>query len=264
MTSVRIATWNLERPKQNGHAKNLRRLQRIREIGADLWVLTESHSAIGLDGYSNLASSCLPGGYHTDGESCATIWLYWPIRQVVPTFDRHFAVCAEVDSPAGPMLAFGTIITYANDPGPDGSSRRWEEHRKSVAAHAADWLRLRKQFPDHLLCVAGDFNQSRDGSGWYEDADSVRMLSVALDQSSLQCVTELDMRANGLSRATIDHICLPRPFANCVRTIGAWEGKTDDGLSLSDHNGVFIDVDTRPCSEQYLLSTSNKAIFSLR
>ncbi len=248
MTAIRIATWNLERPKQNGHSKNLRRIEKIHEINADLWVLTETHSAIALDGYACLATPS-QSGYHTDGESFAAIWSRWPIRRAIPTFDPYFSICAEVDSPAGLMLIFGTIITYANDPGPDGKARRWEEHRKSIAAHSADWLRLREKFPNHLLCVAGDFNQSRDGSGWYEDADSVAKLSLALNHSSLKCVTELDMRANGLSRATIDHICLSKPFANGVRTIGAWEAKAPDGCKMSDHNGVFIDVDAQSCGQ---------------
>lgn len=165
MTTMRIATWNLERPKQNGHSKNLRRIEKIREIDADLWVLTETHSAIALDGYACLATPSQLG-YHAKGESFATIWSRWPIRQAVPTIDPYFAVCAEVDSPAGPMLVFGTIITYASDPGRNGNSRRWEEHRKSVVSHASDWRRLREQFQTHLVCVAGDFNQSRDGSGW--------------------------------------------------------------------------------------------------
>ena len=248
MSGLRIATWNLERPKQNGHSRNLRRIEKIHEINADLWVLTETRSAIALDGYSCLASPSQPG-YHSNGESFAAIWSRWPIRRAVPTFDPYFAVCAEVNSPAGPMLVFGTIITYANDPGSDGTSRRWEEHRKSIASHASDWNRLRDEYPNHLFCVAGDFNQSRDGSGWYEDAESVRKLSLALDQSSLQCVTELDMQAHGLSRATVDHICLSRELAIRVRAIGAWEGKTNDGSKTSDHNGVFIDVDPQPCGQ---------------
>ncbi len=248
MSKLRIATWNLERPTENGHLRNVRRIKKIREIDADLWVLTETHAAITLDGYTSLASQSLPG-YHANGESFATILSRWPIRRAVSTLDPYFTVCADVDSPAGPMLVFGTIITYANDRGQDGKSRRWEEHRKSIESHAADWRRLRKDFPDHLFCVAGDFNQSRDGSGWYEDAESLKKLSSALDQSSLQCVTELDMRANGLSRATVDHICLSRSLASGVHTIGAWEGTTEDGGRMSDHNGVFIDIDAQPCSQ---------------
>ena len=250
MANLRIATWNLERPKQNAHSKNLRRIEKIREIDADIWVLTETSSAIALDGYVSLASESQPG-YHSSGESFATIWSRWPIRRKLQTFDPFFAVCAEVDSTAGPMVVFGTIITYANDKGPDGTGRRWEEHRKSIESHGEDWRRLRKEFPGHLFCVAGDFNQSRDGSGWYEDAQSVKMLSAELDGSDLQCVTEDNMRTSGhlKSRASIDHICLSKSLATRGVSVGAWEGTTADGCRMSDHNGVVININAQPGSQ---------------
>ena len=253
MTHLRIATWNMERPKLNVHAKNSRRLEKIREIDADLWILTETSSAIALDGYASLASESQPG-YHSTGESFATIWSRWPIRRRIPTFDSFFAVCAEIDSPLGPMAVFGTIITNANDRGPNGSARRWEEHRKSIESHGADWYRLRKEFPDHLFCVAGDFNQSRDGSGWYEDAESLKMLTSALECSSLLCVTEDDMRAKGFlqTRASIDHICLSQTLATQVVSVGAWEGTAVDGYRMSDHNGIVVDIEK---SEQVLHSS---------
>lgn len=242
MAKMRIATWNLERPRKNGLVKNERRLDRIRGIDADLWILTETHAAIALAGYSSVASE-RPDGYR-EGESYASIWSRWPICQQIPTFDPRFAVCAELASPAGPMVVYGSIITYANDPGPEKISRRWEEHRKSIEAHAIDWRRLRESFPSHLFCAAGDFNQSRDGSGWYEDAQSVVRLTQALEDITMQCVTELDMRANGLSRATVDHICLSRSLVAGVSVLGAWEGHTESGDRMSDHNGVFVDIDT--------------------
>lgn len=250
MVPLRIATWNLERPKMNGIAKNSRRLEKIREIDADLWVLTETSSAITLDGYQSLASGS-ESGYHSTGENFVTIWSRWPIRRRLPTFDSTLTVCAEVDSPVGPMIVFGTIITYANDVGPNGTARRWEEHRKSIAYHTADWHRLRKEFPDHLFCVAGDFNQSRDGSGWYEDLQSVKMLTSGLDRCSLQCVTEDDMRAIGIlqSRASIDHICLSKSLASQVVAVGAWEGRTADGCRMSDHNGIVVDIYAQPGSQ---------------
>lgn len=240
---MRIATWNLERPKTNGQAKNSRRIEKICEVDADLWVLTETSSAIALTGYESLASG-REAGYHSEGENFATIWSRWPILRSLPTFDPSFTVCAEVKSPLGPMVVFGTIITYANDKGSSGAARRWEEHKKSIAAHADDWCRLRKKFPDHLFCVAGDFNQSRDGSGWYEDAEAVKMLSDALDRSALQCVTEVNMRTNGmlLSRSSIDHICLSKSLASQVVSVGAWEGTTADGHRMSDHNGIVINI----------------------
>ena len=231
MANLRIATWNLERPKPNSNSKNPQRLKKILEINADLCVFTETHSAIALDHYYSLASTAVPD-YHSDGESYATIWSRWPIIGRLPTYDPFFTVCAVIDTPIGPAIVFGTIITYANDRGPNNDSRRWEEHRKSINAHGEDWLRLRNTFPNHMFCVAGDFNQSRDGSGWYEDADSVTMLTSALQRTTMRCVTEQNMRANGLlqSRASVDHICLSHPHAKHVVTVAHGRAQLQMGI----------------------------------
>ena len=98
-------------------------------------------------------------------------------------------------------------------------------------------------WPRGLCCVAGDFNQNRDGTRWYRDYPdneaAVELLSRALDKVSLKCVTEDDMRTqHGISRANIDHICLPTQIDAARITFGCWDG---DGMS--DHNGVFVDVE---------------------
>lgn len=244
MAHLRIATWNLERPKLNGVVKNSRRIDKICQVNADLWILTETSSAIAIEGYASLASG-REKNYHTPGENYTTIWSRWPIQHRIATFDPSFTVCVEIVTPAGPMIVFGTIITYANDLGELGKARRWEEHRKSIKEHDTDWYRLRNEFPDHLFCIAGDFNQSRDGSGWYEDVESVQMLTTALARSSLVCVTETDLRAKGIlqSRASIDHICLSESLATKVEALDAWEG-TADGCRMSDHNGIVVDLST--------------------
>jgi hypothetical protein len=237
----RIATWNLERPKQNSWIKNQRRLNKIYEISADVWVLTETNTAISLQGNYESVASC-GSEYHKAGENLTTIWSRWKILCCLPTFDSTCAVCAEVNSPFGAMIVYGTVITYANDKGMSGTAKRWEEQRRSIHQHHEDWLRIQKQFPNHLMCIAGDFNQSRDGSGWYEDKESVDRLSANLHNLSLVCVTEENMRARGLSRATVDHICLSASLVPHVVKVGAWEGTTPENGKMSDHNGVFVDI----------------------
>lgn len=240
---IRIATWNLERPSQNGWRKNQRRLDKIDEINADLWILTETNSAIALKEQGYTAIESLPiQGYHKAGEHLSTIWSRWQVNRCLDTFDVTVAVCAEVDSPFGAMIVYGTVITYANDKGLSGTSKRWEEHRKSIDQHYQDWKRIKQQYPHHLLCIAGDFNQSRDGSGWYEDQESVKMLTSALQSLEITCVTEKDMRTQGLSKALVDHICLSDALSSSVVGVGAWEGTTAEREKMSDHNGIFVEL----------------------
>ncbi len=238
--TIRIATWNLERPSQNGWAKNQLRLDKIDEIGADLWVLTETNSALCLEskGYTAV-ESCPIQGYHKAGEHLSTIWSAWKILDCIPTFDASVAVCAEIES-LGAMIVYGTVITYANDKGLSGTAKRWEEHRQCIRQHHEDWSRIKQRYPNHLMCIAGDFNQSRDGSGWYEDKESTEMLSNALQDLGLACVTEDDMRSQGLSRASIDHICLSDALSSGVLDVKAWEETTAKRERMSDHNGIFV------------------------
>ena len=241
---MRIATWNLERPRPRGVAKNSAIRAQIDRIDADLWVLTETSQAVTPPGYSVASSPPVPD-YHGPGENYTTVLSRWPIKQRLPTWQPALSVCVEVVSPFGSCLVYGTIITYANYRGPEGRSKRWEEHRKAIAAHREDWRRLRAAFPTHAIVVAGDFNQSRDGSGWYEDATSVEALTETLDHCELACVTQQNFReVYGLDRATIDHICLGGPFRHKPLQGDAWSGTTIDMLRMSDHNGVVVRVAT--------------------
>lgn len=240
---MRIATWNLERPKLGGVGKNQAVLAQMAQVDADIWVLTETSSAIELPGYAAALSPPVLG-YHASGENYTTVLSRWPLLRVVPTWEPSLSVCAEVICPLGPCLIYGTIIPYANYRGADGNSKRWVEHRKSIEAHRREWMKLRREFPAHAMILAGDFNQSRDGSGWYEDAASVAQLTAALQDSDLACVTQQNFRDTfGLPRATIDHVCVGGWLAGKPTQVSAWPGTTGTGTKLSDHNGVAVRID---------------------
>jgi len=229
--SLRIATWNLERPRLRGWKKNPIIQEHINEIKADLWILTETNSAINPGTcYSGVASS--PVSYHTPGEICSTIWSRYPIEKPFPTFDPSRAVCAEIRSPIGNFLVYGTIITWANDKGPTGTSKKWQEHYKAIASHGQDWAKLNQALP---LCVAGDFNQTLSGSIGYGTHQGRKLLSQELQQNNLVCVTDK-------IEHNIDHICLSADWAKRVNQVDTWQGFTPDGKPVSDHQGVYVDL----------------------
>jgi endonuclease/exonuclease/phosphatase family metal-dependent hydrolase len=248
---MRIATWNLERPRDREPRRAVHLREVLSRIRADLWVLTETNEGIAPHpGYVNASTLVMAGG--DPGERKATIWSRWPIRPI-PVQHPDRAVCAEVMPDEGPpLLVVGIVLPYHLDRGPHGVARAWEEHYGSIPVHGAEWRALRAAYPRHRVVVAGDFNQSRDGRlwpwgrQWYGTRHGRDALSRELASTDLVCVTEEDLVQAGKlqTKSTIDHICLDASTATAVRHVGAWEpGSGAGGVRLSDHNGVWVDLE---------------------
>ncbi|MGJ8641765.1 MAG: hypothetical protein ACSHX9_00025 [Luteolibacter sp.] len=149
-----------------------------------------------------------------------------------------------MDHPDFQLLVYGSIIAYAGYKGSDGKSPMWEAHYRYIEWHGRDWLQLRKEFPNHHLITGGDYNQNRDGARWYGTKHGRNMLSKVLQGAGLLCVTEQDFVAAGMleKRHTVDHICMDESMADRVIQVDAWERTRPDGLQLSDHSGVLVDL----------------------
>lgn len=239
---IRIATWNLERPKLNGREKNdriLSKLKKVNEDEIDIWVFTETNASISL-GERYFSVATLPvSGYHSLGESTTTIWTRLPMIKRIVTYDPDTAVCIEVESSLGPMIIYGAVITYAGDKGPNQKSKRWQEHLSELKKMAEEWCRIRKEYPDRHLIVAGDFNQNP----WQrkENEEAKKLLFSSLDETGLTCLTNKDFPE--IDRVNIDHICVSEELADKVSTAFAWNGSKASG-KMSDHNGVCVVFET--------------------
>lgn len=244
--NLRIATWNLELPHPRSTARNARRLDMIREIDADIWILTETHDLIDLSAtHRGVVTNSSPRKPRP-GLRCGAIWCRkdWPTVREIPTSDPSEAVCAEIQHPAGHLLVYGSIIAYHGYTGPNHDSPQWAEHYRFIDWHRGDWQRLRGEFPQHHMVTGGDYNQARDGVGKYGTQHGRDLLSAALQAARLSCVTAEDFTATRKlrSRHNIDHICVDDRWAGFVSGVGAWEGIASDGTRLSDHNGVWVDL----------------------
>lgn len=254
---MRIATWNVERPKSNTAPRSQRVLNKIQEIAADIWILTETHDAInpGPDYY--VASSLnVPNApiLHAEGEHKTTIWSRWPIIEYWETATPLRAACVVIETPLGALVVYGTVIPYQKARWPYGTPRDWDAHYAAIATQGADWSRLRRKYPAHGLCVAGDLNQTRTGRLWYGSKWGRALLDLALRENKLVGVTQADFSAaevlspedQALLTVCIDHICLDHRWAGFVQRVGIWPKHTAAGENLSDHNGVFVDLKSVP------------------
>ena len=110
---IRSATWNIERPKNAHQTRSQRILDKIGDLRADIWILTETHDAILPDIDYHVASSPTvtdPPICHNDGEHKASIWSRWPIIRQVRTSTDHRAICAILDTPRGEIVVYGTVL----------------------------------------------------------------------------------------------------------------------------------------------------------
>jgi endonuclease/exonuclease/phosphatase family metal-dependent hydrolase len=97
------------------------------------------------------------------------------------------------------------------------------------------------------MVVAGDFNQSLDGSRYYGTASTRKALAEALEGSNLRCVTTEDVVAVGklVKNHLVDHVCLSADL-KVVNEIACWESwaVASDGTrtTMSDHPGLALQL----------------------
>lgn len=239
--TLKIATWNLDHPKPKSWKKTPAITDQIKTINADVWILTETNNlAIDLLSLGYVKFSSIE--YEDKGlqqNAYTTIWtkIQTP-TQVINTFDPEISVCIKLSLKDYNFLIYGTIITWHGDRGRDRKSRNWEEHYHSIAQHGNDWEKIMKMNSNCKLMIAGDFNQARDGSGWYGTQKGIDSLTRQLNRNNLICVTD---KVKPEKRHNIDHICIsqelqPNCLANC------WENISDNDVIMSDHNGVFVEM----------------------
>jgi endonuclease/exonuclease/phosphatase family metal-dependent hydrolase len=247
--TLRIATWNLDHAKNSSRPIDLQRAI-ILQKKPDIIVLTETCEAVNLtdDGYHVV----YPDKKNEYGKYDSAIWSKYPLFKSFKTTDEELSVCALTTStPLGDVMVYATIIPYHGYKGKDKQSGGWVEHYKAIKRIDNDLTRLQMEFSKSIpLFVAGDFNQTRDGSkGTYGTAEGRQMLSETLERNNLTCLTEINYKLkpdpkNGWPRNNVDHICMTRGAFSVVAS-EAWNHFTEDGIYLSDHNGVYVDLQTK-------------------
>jgi exonuclease III len=243
-SKLRIATWNIcmFSAKKREHIH-----QQIMQVDADIIVLTETHPEVKLPGYTVCNSKPYGRGRIDIG-----IWTRLPVINILPTYDPESVACIEVATDWGALLVYGTILPYYGYAGSDGKSKGWQEHYLAVEKQSKDWSMLQADKPDAQLCVAGDFNQVRDGSK-SDGAKSRMLLDEQLRHNRVVPLTDENLVVTGKlkSRRNIDHICLSEVLSRKMRcVVEAWENITPSGQNMSDHNGVLVDL--RDCEAKAL------------
>lgn len=247
LTLLRIGTWNLGRSGAFHRSRVPRQLQVLQQQHADLWVLTDAHDAnVPPEGQ---AMASLPhADFHHRGEHRVILWSRHPLSPV-ETDDPVSSVAALVAVPglAQPLLVCGAVITHAHGGLVQRPTLSWQRHQEAVSRQRLQWLRMRREYPEHALCVAGDFNVDLDPSARYAAPDARHGLLQGLDEAGMKCLSTRDLRgslAPGLGSAAVDHVCFS-DLPGLRSRLEAWPG-TRDGQALSDRGGILAQLEWAP------------------
>ncbi|MBK8329340.1 MAG: endonuclease/exonuclease/phosphatase family protein [Bacteroidetes bacterium] len=216
---MKIATWNIEGLKKN---KNEQVRAKIKEIDADIFVLTETSKEISLDNYSSHSSSLLEKGYeginYKDGENRTTIWSKFPITNTFETYDNNTTTCVELQTTYGNLIVYGTIIgVFAN---------RQPKFDNDLNGQVEDFKKL---FPNKQVAIIGDFNIIFKGFAYPSHKAREKMNEVFTEHKLTITTTEIENN--------IDHIVISDDFLKDKTTeVSIW----NEDKILSDHIGVCL------------------------
>jgi hypothetical protein len=244
---LRIATWNLDRPTKRHSRHSGELLQPIKNINADVWVLTETDSSIcpGID-YQSVCSAERET-FANVTETWVTIWSRLPLTPVGDVWDNQFACCGKIATTTGELILYGMVLPwlgceeYLPNRGTEAFLHALENQRE-------DWRRLRNLHGDCGICVAGDFNQDLGSKHYYGSNVGKQSLRNTLKQEGMTCLTagryDKVAAATNARRACIDHIVISNDWLSRFRgSVQAWPSEQVIDSGLTDHFGMYVDLE---------------------
>jgi len=240
-SELKIATWNLDRPRPfTRKLKNDAITEKLREIDADILVLTETNSCINLhDNYQTcFSTTCLFQSLavgkerYDEGENRVTIWSKFSGHRRIDMCNSHSSICALLKCDGwGDLNVYGTVIgIYGRDRTPwDSPGPVKTDFSTAIQTQRLDWERLSGL---GNLCVAGDFNTSLQGK-CYVSTFGREEINNSFQRLGMEAPT-LHIPNN------IDHIVLSAGFLKGVTSRWKTWNESQDKKIFSDHMGVCI------------------------
>jgi hypothetical protein len=216
---MRIGTWNLEGKWSDRQADFLRRQD------CDVWLLTEVHADVQLEGYHLAVTQSLMTG--TDRHWSAILSRANPEEQDDP---HPATVSAMIDG----TTYWSSVLPWRTC----GEESPWvgSTHADKMAAALGQ---LETARPEGRLIWGGDWNQALVGKDYAASTKGRQHLLTSIDHLKLHVPTA------GLSHqlprhASIDHIAVPQvDFASRVERLPA----KHQGAAMSDHDAYIVDVE---------------------
>ena len=241
---MKIATWNLALPVSDRRRQVMR--QHTDNVNADVWVLTETH-----DGFSPGAeydphpSAERRDGQHGDKHRWVTIWSKNKPEPLKTSDDKRTAAARITPKSGAPFVVYGTVLPWVGSAWRSHPSAKGVAFREALAVQAADWMKIRRDYPEDELFVLGDFNQDLVSPRYYGSNANRAALEAALEKAGLIALTAGDgdpIRRHSAPCACIDHICVRSDSKWCAQPGERWPDVPAPERWLSDHFGVSVEL----------------------
>ena len=140
------------------------------------------------------------------------------------------------------LLVYGTVLPWYGDKERGGMAG-------ALATQGPEWALL-PQENRVACCVAGDFNVNLNGPHVYGSRESKRLVSAALQDASLDPVTDYSHQTDFYKVNTdenphglVNHIALSSELAARARIVSIFGPRDSSGGAMSDHAGVVVEAD---------------------
>lgn len=218
---LKIATWNVERLKHHRDADSM--LREIEKIDADILVLTETDSRLLPDYpyyYNTPLLREIRPDYYRETENRVSVFSKYRCVRQHETYDKYTAICVELDTGAGNLFVYGTIMgIFGNrESSFKGDLLKQMEDIRRLSAHG------------NKLCVIGDYNLSFCDNYYY-----TRYGRDLVNQTFEDC--RIDILTRDMTWC-IDHIAVTKSFASRIESIEEWNLEK----TLSDHKGIAVSI----------------------
>jgi hypothetical protein len=241
LTTLRVATWNVARPRPGSERAQKQRTH-ISDIDADVWVLTEAHRDFWIgEAYQLIAHS---GRDAAMGAAECWVGIWSRVGgQARPTDDGERTAAIAIEGEGGQRtIVYGTVLPWLGSPWRGVPAAKGAAFAAALAVQSSEWQSL--QHEGHL-CVAGDLNQDLLADGhYYGSARNRADLESSLAAAALTCPTaipqDLVRRHTGNAAAGTDHICLSRGLSLTPDSELVWPSAAERTPRLSDHFGASV------------------------
>ncbi|MGB3296511.1 MAG: endonuclease/exonuclease/phosphatase family protein [Phormidesmis sp.] len=242
---IRIATWNVERPRLSERTRRLRLLNTMKSMQADVWILTETHTSLSPGRSFTAVTTEKLDCCHEPGETWVTIWSRLPIERLAKTSDPARALAVRiVQETARPLVLYGTVLPWLGSAWQNVPSANGAAFSAALSVQLSDWLTFQRDNPDCDFVLAGDFNRDVALSHYYGSRQNRAALRGAITTAKLQCLTAANLDPvpkHAPACASIDHICVSAGLT-LVDSPVSWPTSEEPLKTLSDHFGVLVEL----------------------